>query len=177
VINKNNIWILIAMTFIVIYGLWLAWFRKDATPTDGFTKSIPAVSAPKVDGPIIKPPIKIVPKDPVKKKFPTAQIQDDEEWVDTADIPPAPNGATVLTKIDTVSGEVTNQIQNKKAPWFAFEDNNYVGVGLDTSKKVDVYYKRDLVRVKDLHLQVGGQLKGNQTEIELIGRAGLEYRF
>lgn len=178
---QNNTPLIFAVVFIALYAIWMIWFRLPDTPENGFITTKPAVSTPKVDGPIIKPPVKIVPKKKVESKFPAAQIADDEEWVDTADIPPAPNGATILTKIDTITGDVTNQVQNKKAPWFAFEDNNYVGVGFEQhvggNQFGKIYYKRDLVRIKDVHVQAEVQGKAGTGDIQGFIGANIEIRF
>jgi hypothetical protein len=180
---KNNVAGLVAILLIAIYGVWSIWFKPVPTPDKGFIQPKPAVDSPKKNGPVIKPPVKVVDKGDVKDKFPEAQIKDDEEWVDTADIPPAPNGATVLVKIDTQSGEVTSQVENKKAPWFAFENNNYIGGGIeqhfDGEQKFKGYYKRDILRIKDIHLQGGATGKVNRAldKGEGFAEINLEYRF
>ena len=180
---QNNVPLLCALLLLLAYLCWVLWVQPKQTPTDGFVTPPQAVPGGKVPGPTIKPPVKIIPKPAVKKKFPEAQIANDEEWVDSAEVPPAPNGAVVLTKIDTITGDVTTQIENKKAPWLAFESTNYIGVGVEFhpggEQDGKLYYKRDLLRVKDIHLQGAVQGKINRTldkGAAFIG-ANLELRF
>lgn len=178
---KDNIGWILAVVTMIVYTAWMTFFRIPPTPTTAFIPSKPSVTTPKVEGVTIKTPIKIVPKTAVIKKHPAAQIKDDEEWVDTVDFPPAPNGAVVLTKIDTLSGEVTNQIQNKKAPWFSFEDNNYIGIGAEQhigdQQYYKIYYKRDLVRIKDVHLQFDSEAKAGNSDIQGFVGVNIELRF
>ena len=171
------------LLFIIVYLAWSIWGARPPTPGQGFQPTKPAVSAEKVPGPVVKQPIKIVPKKEVAKKYSEAVITESEEWVDTAEIPPAPNGAVVLTKIDTVTGEVTNQVEINKAPWFSFERNNTLGAGYETGTqgaKIPVYYRRDILRVKDIHLlaEVGAKISLTPTEqSEVHGAVLAEWRF
>ena len=132
---------------------------------------------------MLKPPVKVVPKKKVAQKYPEAVIIESEEWVDTAKVPPAPNGAVVLTKIDTVTGEVTSQVEINKAPWFAFERNNTLGVGYEMGTqgaKIPIYYRRDVLRIKDIHLlaEVGAKIAVSPTEkSEAHGAVLAEWRF
>jgi hypothetical protein len=178
---------------VLAYLIWAKWFQTAPLSPDAWVKPKPAVNAPKVAGP--KVGVKKVPKKPVTIKFPDAPIrgdengdgQDEEEWVDTVDIPPAPNGATALTKIDVNTGEVTNVIKAKPSPLFAFESTNYLGIGLeqhiDGQQKGKVYYKRDLARSKDVHFQMGVTGKAsrptndNKLGLEGFAEANIELRF
>lgn len=168
--------------FGAVYFAWSVFWRPALTP-EGFTPAKPAVPATKEDGPVIKVPIKVVPAKAVKRKFPMSVKKESEEWVDTAEVPPAPNGAVVLTKIDTVTGESTSEVALKAAPWFAFERNNTLGAGYEVGTqgtKIPVYYRRDVLRVKDVHLigEVGGKLALDPTEkSEAYGKIGVEWRF
>lgn len=168
---------------ILVYLAWTIWGHRPPVHSDGFQPGKPAVDSEKVDGPPLKKPIKVVPKKPVTEKFPNAPIKPSEEWVNTTDVDEAPNGATVLTKIDTETGEVSDVVQMKPAPWFAFERRNTIGVGYEVGTqgaKIPVYYRRDLVRVKDVHLvgEVGGKIALDPAEkSEAHGAAILEYRW
>ena len=81
----------------------------------------------------------------------------DDEVIDTADIGPAPNGAITITTMNTVTSEARTEVKIKPSPWFALESQNYLGGGYELhvngDQKVKGYFKRDLVRVKDVHLQ------------------------
>lgn len=171
------------LIFIIIYLAWSIWGARPPTSGQGFQPTKPAVSTEKVPGPVIKPPVKVVPKKKVAQKYPEAVITESEEWVDTAKVPPAPNGAVVLTKIDTVTGEVTSQVEINKAPWFAFERNNILGVGYEVGTqgtKIPIYYRRDVLRIKDIHLlaEVGAKIAVSPTEkSEAHGAVLAEWRF
>lgn len=147
----------------LVYFGWSVFGHRPQAPSAGFVAAKPAVSAVKVPGPVVKVPVKVIPKKKVTQKYPEAQIADSEEWVDTAEVPEAPNGAVVLTKIDPGTGDVTNQVETKPAPLFAFERNNTLGAGYEIGTqgpRVPVYYRRDILRVKDVHLQaeIGGRI-------------------
>jgi hypothetical protein len=172
-----------ALFFIIVYLAWSLWGARPPTPGQGFQPTKPAVSTEKVSGPAIKSPIKIVPKKKVAQKYPEAVITESEEWVDTAKVPPAPNGAVVLTKVDTVTGEVTSQVEINKAPWFAFERSNTLGVGYEIGTqgaKIPIYYRRDILRIKDIHLlaEVGAKIAVSPAEkSEAHGAVLAEWRF
>jgi hypothetical protein len=177
------------LVLVIIYLAWAMWGKRPQKPADGFIDMKPVVKEPKVAGPTVA--VKKVPKKAVANKFPNAPIkgdedgdgQDEEEWVNTSDVPVAPNGGTVLTKIDVKTGEVTDSFQANKAPWFAFERNNTVGAGYELGSqgtKIPVYYRRDFIRVKDIHVvgEIGAKLALDpKYDSEAYGRAGLEYRW
>lgn len=135
---------------------------------------------------MLKVPLKVVPKIAVKAEFPEAHIEDpDEEVIDTGEIDPAPNGAIIITTINTITGEAHTEVKIKEAPWFAFERQNYLGAGYELhfngDQKAKGYYKRDLVRIKNIHLQgeavITVPLSGAQGKIEGFVGGNLEYRF
>lgn len=174
------------LVIVVIYLAWSQWGARPQQPGDGFVPAKPAVSTPKVDGPVLKAPLKIVPKAAVKRKFPEAHIDEpDTEVIDTADIDPAPNGAVTITTIDTKTGEAKTEVKTKESPWFALERQNYLGLGyelhVDGRQKVKVYVKRDLFRVKDIHAQADAQVRapinGGSGGIEGYVGGNVEYRF
>lgn len=168
------------------YLAWSIWGPRPQQHVEGFKPTKPAVATAKVPGPVVKAPIKIVPKKDVAAKYPEAPITNSEEWVDTVDVPPAKNGAVVLTKIETQTGEVTNIIEMKPAPWFALERTNIIGAAIDVGtrgQKVSGYYKRDIFRIKDAYFQlkpieVIAPLGGTSDErIEIKTGAAAEWRF
>lgn len=165
---------------IIIYLAWSIWGTRPQQPGQGFVVAKPAVSHAKVNGPVVTVPIKIVPKQAVKDKFPDAHVDDpDGEVIDTADIPPAPHGATAITTIDTKTGEAHTEVKIKEAPWFAFERNNEIGAGygINTNGRqiATIHYRRDILRVKDVHLS--GQVEAASsmdTASKPEGRATLQ---
>lgn len=174
----------IGVLFLVVYLIWCIFVPKVKPDTSTFTETKPAVTVQKVDGPTLKVPIKVVPKDAVKKKYPQATISEGQEVIDTATIPPAENGGTTITTITTSTGEANTNFKPNASPLFAFENKNYIGGGASIGTRgtqAELYYKRDLLRVKDLHLQ--GKVEGivpidNATRTP-EGKAGIyvEWRF
>jgi hypothetical protein len=80
------------------------------------------------------------------------------------------------------TGEATTSYTPKPAPWFALERRNTLGTGYETSTdgtRVPVYYRRDLVRVKDVHLvgEVGGKIPVGTGKLEGHAGAYAEWRF
>lgn len=179
---------LYSVFFVLVAGYlaWAIWGPKPQQHSEGFKPTKPAVSTVKVPGPVVKVPIKIVPKKDVEAKHPEAPIADSEEWVDTVDVPPAKNGAVVLTKIETQTGEVSSLIEMKPAPWFALERTNILGAAIDIGtrgQKGSIYYKRDIFRIKDAYLQlkpieiiapIGGS---TDEKLEIKTGAAAEWRF
>ena len=155
------------------------------TPTPkpaAFIRPAPAVTAPKVAGPRLNVPLRVVPKDAVRKALPGLTIPQGSEVVDTADIAAAPDGVQTVTFLNLSTGEATTSYTPKPAPWFALERRNTLGTGYETSTdgtRVPVYYRRDLVRVKDVHLvgEVGGKIPVGTGKLEGHAGAYAEWRF
>lgn len=136
------------------------WFTPPVS-TEVFQPTKPAVKQEKVTGPKLNVPLKTVPKAAIKKAFPeipAEEVDDKEtEYVDTAIIPEAEEGGKVVSQIDTKTGEVTTKFKANETPWFEFERKNYIGIGATIGTRGqtgEIYYKRDIVQVKALHLQV-----------------------
>jgi hypothetical protein len=93
------------------------------------------------------------------------------------------NGAVVTTFVNMSTGRPRTDIQYNKAPWFALQRGNTIGVGYELGSqgaKVPVYYKRDVLRIKDIHgiVEVGGKLALDPAyNSEAYGKAGVEWRF
>lgn len=155
---------------VIIYLIWSFWPRK-TIPAGVMTQAKPAIKQEKitVQGPQV---IRVIEKQVVYKQLPTVQIAPSEQVLDTAIIPAAPNGAITVTTIDQQTGEARTQYELKKAPWFALERGNELGLsyGLTTEGRQTacVHYRRDLFRVKDVHIsgqvavdtEFGGEAKG-----------------
>lgn len=186
-VPKTRLYIYGAVALLVlIYLAWSLCGSQPQQPSAGFVAAVPAVTAPKVDGPIVKVPLKIVPKKKVKEDHPDAHIDaPGVEVIDTAIIPQAPNGAVTITTLDTTTGVATTEVKIKPAPWFALERTNYAGIGYELhwngDQKAKGYYKRDLVRIKDAHLQAEAQIRipvnGSDGKAEGFIGGNLEYRF
>ena len=147
------------------------------------THPAPAVTAPKVAGPLLKVPLRVIPKPAIERKFPQiGTIVADEEAVDSAEIPATVNGGSTVTFTNMSTGLSTTVFIPKVAPWFALEDRNTLGAGYERSSegtRVPVYYRRDLARAKDLHLlaEVGGKIPVDGGKIEKHIGAYVEWRF
>lgn len=181
--NRQYGYIGIILAAAVFYIGWSIYSKPSQQPGQGFVPAKPAVNSDKVPGSTVKVPLKVVPKKAVKREFPEAHVDDpDDEVIDTADIPPAPNGATAITTMNVQTGEAHTEIKIKEPPWFALERTNYIGIGIEQhyngEQKGKVYYKRDFVRVKDLHLQGEAVIKaGTSRQVEGYAGANLELRF
>lgn len=165
------------------YSAWSLWWPRSQQSAAGFVAAQPAVATEKISGPTVA--LKIVPKKAVQKKFSGVQISETEEVVDTAAIQPAPNGATAITVIDTISGTARTTVQMNEAPWVALERTNYLGIGYDLStngsQRARLYYKRDFLRIRDVHIQGSAQLSAPVNSvngsIEGVVSGTIEYRF
>ena len=177
---------------LIVYGLlfvfgaaYLLWaiFKKPAPSTEKFEQTKPAINVAKVAGPVLKVPIRILPKEAVVKKLPSVVLKPEEEVVNTGKITPAPYGGTTVDTIDTTTGEVKEQFKPNAAPWFSFEDKNYIGAGYNISNQgatVPVYWKRDVFQIKELHFQTNIGLKipvEPSARFEWNAGANVEYRF
>jgi len=179
-------WIFCAgvFVFVVSYLVWSVW-PKPAVDTKHFTETKPAVTAQKVSGPTLTVPLKVVPKSAVEKKFPEYKVAQNSVVVDTAKIPKAPNGGTTITATDTQTGETSTEFKPDPSPWLGFENQNYIGGGMefnvDGTQKAKLYFKRDILRSKDLHLQVEIQgkcsINGIGGKCEGFVGPNLEWRF
>lgn len=183
--NWRQYAVLALVLIILVYLLW-SMFHKKPEPTKVFTAAIPAVNAPKVAGPALQQPIRIIEKHYIQEKFPEYHGADDpkDQVVDTIKVPVSDNGATVISKVDTATGEVTSQIEQKAAPWFQFEDKNYLGAAYrltsNGGKSVPFWYKRDIAQIKGVFIQIeaGGKIPLDATDkVEAHIQAGAEYRW
>lgn len=181
-------WMMYFYGFIALlvsgYLAWSIWGGRPQTPSAGFIKAEPAVKVETVPGPTVK--LRVLPKAAVKKKFPKAPIDAPSSAVLSAVAgPPAPDGSVVVTTIDTTTGEATTNIAIKEAPLFALERKNYLGVGYELHltgyQMVKIYYKRDLFRVKDTHLQgetlLKAPLPGSRGDVESYVGGNIEHRW
>ena len=176
--------ILVVALLLLAIGL-LAWSSvgTSAPKPAVFIPAAPAVTAPKVAGPSLQVPLQLVPKAAVRKKFGSAlTLPADSEVIDTTDIPKAENGVDTVTTMNTTTGTASTVFLPKAAPWFALEDRNTIGAGYEESTegaRVPVYYRRDILRVKDLHLvgEVGGKIPVGAGKVEGHAGAYAEWRF
>jgi hypothetical protein len=168
---------------IISYLAWSLWGHRPQQPAAGFVAAAPAVKADKVPGPTVA--LRVIPKTAVRKQFPGAAVAADEEVIESSKIDPAPNGAVAITSINTTTGEARTDVQMNQPAWLALERTNYIGIGYDLStdgsQRARLYYKRDLVRSRDVHLQGAVQVtvpvNGGSGTAEGIISGNIEYRF
>lgn len=182
---KWRLYALVAvLAFCAAYLMWAMLKTPPAKPGE-FSEANPAVVTPKIEGPVVSVPIKVIPKEQVKKKYPQYNKADEKKDVviDSANIPPMENGVVTITKLDTTTGEASTSFEPKKSPLFAFSDKNYIGAGYRLSSEgasIPVYWKRDIFQVKGLHFQteIGGRVPVNGNEKGEVHISGnVEYRF
>jgi hypothetical protein len=153
----------VALVAVISYAVWSIWGVGPQTPQQGFQSTKPAVKEPKVDGPTVK--LKVLPKEAVKRKLPTARIADNEEVIDTAIVPDAPHGAKTITTIDP-TGEAHTEVQINAAPWFELRRNNAIEIWGEMGsegKRISGDYIRDVAAIK-----------GNTIKLKAGGKAPLE---
>lgn len=125
------------------------------------SNTAPAVSAPKIPGPVVSRPILIVPATAVERKLPI-KVAPSNPVIDTAKIPVTGNGGVTVTFLNISTGRATTQFIPAPAPWFALEANNELNAGIefgDKGRRVPVEYRRDILRIKNIHLIGTGGVK------------------
>jgi hypothetical protein len=173
--------------FVIIYSAWSLWPKTDIkigvlekAPEAGVAKKITKEEITPKKVVIYKKDdaAKVLPIPPAIAKDPAKQI------TATADIKPTPNGVTAVTIFDTNTGVSEIFVEQKKAPWFAFQDTNRVGVsyGIKTNgaTEVGIHYERDVLRIKDLYLsgrvEVNSEL-GKDLGVDGKAKVQLQYRW
>lgn len=139
--NKFSLGLKIALGAAVLLALaWLGWYllRPQPAPSPArFVAALPAHqvgAVTKVPGPVITAPLKVIPKQAVRRKLPDLPIGDAEEVLDTAEIPKAPYGATTVTKID-LDGTATTFVKANERPFFEFMAEKELGAGVDVNTR------------------------------------------
>jgi len=171
--------------FVLIYVGW-SFFHKPPVSREAFTAArvAPEVKhAPKVDLPVQK--VRAYRKEAAVKalNLPAEIARDEKQQViDAVTVPESRNGTTVVETIDADTGEVTAIVRENEAPWFAFQDGNYLGARYElgtAGSGVAVYYRRDIFRVKDIYAvtEVGGRVPLGVGRGEAHVSVGGEWRF
>ncbi len=192
-----TVWVGIKAEFITTppmrlraYGLLLAgvilyfgWCILAPKPKSDYTwqPAAPSVPISKRTGEQ-KVVVKYYPKEVIVTKWRDAPVKDGEQVIATGAIPPAPNGADAIATMNMTTGESRIDYKLNPPPWFALERANYIGAGTGVStergQSYEAYYKRDLLRVKDVHFQIEINAETSQQKPADAGiKARLEYRF
>lgn len=188
-LKQPRTWLLLA-TFLLL-AAWLVWLwygKPDALPTKSYQTAPPAPSVadvPKV--PHAAPPvIQVIPKSVASKTLDLpADIasNDNKQVISTADIAPAPDGATTVTVMDTTTGESTTLFKANPTPLFAFLRTGAVGMryGIASSgdQQAALFVRQDVARVANIHLSVTAEVRTVPTRgtSEAFGAVEVSYRW
>lgn len=183
--EKYRSWLLLAaFLLLVVWLVWLWYGKQPATP-GGYQAAKPAIDTPKVEHEAPKK-IKVLPKAQASKKLglPTDVASDDnQQIIDTADIPPAPHGATTVTTMDMKTGEANTLVKVKPAPLFSFLRAGAVGVryGITSSgdQQASVFARQDILRIGTIHLSAVAEARTMPTKgtSEAFGGAEVSHRW
>lgn len=172
---------------LVIWLLWL-WYGKQSVAPQNWQQAPPApqvAGIPKVDHPAPKK-IKVIPKRAASKALDLPQdiAQDDNQQViATANIAPAPDGATAVTIMNTETGNSTILIKAKPRPLFAFLRSGAVGLRYGIASSGDqqavLFVRQDVLRVANIHLSATAEARTVPAKgtSEALGALEVSYRW
>lgn len=183
--EKYRTWLLLAAFLVLAAWLVWLWYGEHPTAPEGYQVAKPAIDTPKVDHEAPKK-IKVLPKATASKKLglPADVVDDDQqEIIDTADIPPAPNGATTVTTMNMETGEAKTLVKIKPAPLFAFLRTGAVGAryGIASSgdQQAALFVRQDVFRVGSIHLSATAEARTIPTKgtSEAFGGVEVSHRW
>lgn len=186
--KDNRALTILAASGIGILFVWMLvmWCHKPENQGAGYQVAPPAKpvsNVPKIDAPA-PPHIKVIPKKVAKTKLglPEDVADDDtEEVIDTAEIPPAPNGATTVTVMNTKTGDSKTLVKVKPQPFFAFEKTGAAGIRYGITSNGDqqaaVFARQDILRVMDVHLSVTAEARTVPTKGTSEAAASVEISY
>jgi hypothetical protein len=187
-LKQPRTWLLVAAFLLLAAWLVWLWYGKQATAPQQYQTAPPApavADVPKV--PHAAPPIiQVIPKVVASKKLDLpADVagNDTKQVISTADIAPAPDGATTVTVMDTVTGESTTLVKANPKPLFAFLRTGAVGMryGIASSgdQQAALFVRQDVLRVANIHLSVTAEARTVPTKgtSEAFGAAEVSYRW
>lgn len=132
------------------------------------------------------PKIKVLPKQQASKKLglPADVANDpDTEIIDTAEIPPAPDGATTVTTINMQTGEARTIVKANPRPVFAFLRTGAAGIryGINSTgdQQAALFVRQDVMRVGNIYLAATAEGKTTPTKgtSEAYGALEVSYRW
>lgn len=186
--EKYRTWIITAAGLLLAIWLGWLWYGKQATVPQDWQQApeAPQVAGiPKVDHPSPKK-IRVIPKLAASAALdlPQGVAQDDNQQViATADIAPAPDGATAVTIMDTVTGESKTLVKAKPRPLFAFQRSGAAGIryGIDTNgqQQAALFVRQDVLRVANVYLAATAEARTVPTKgtSEAYGAVEVSYRW
>ena len=176
-----------AFTLLAAWLVWLWYGKQPASPQD-WQQAPPArqvAGIPRVDHPAPKV-IRVIPKKAAGKglALPQDVAQDDNQQViATADIAPAPDGATAVTIMDTTTGESKVLVKARPRPLFAFLRSGAAGIryGIDSrgDQQAALFVRQDVLRVGNVHLGLTaeGRTVPTRGTAEAYGAVEVSYRW
>lgn len=179
--------LLAAGALLTVWLGWL-WYGKQPVLPQQWQQAPPApqvAAVPKIDHPAPKK-IRVIPKATAGEALGLPQDikQDDtKQVISTADIGPAPDGATTVTVMDTVTGESTTLVRAKPRPLFAFQRSGAAGIryGIDSrgEQQAALFVRQDVLRVGDVYLGVTAEARTVPTRgtSEALGAVEVSYRW
>jgi hypothetical protein len=188
--QKYKTWLLVLAAFVFVC-CWLGWLwygKTDQIPAKVYHVAKPATDVAnmaKVDH-VAPVKIKVLPKSAASKKLdlPADIAEDDnQQIIDTADIAPAPHGATTVTVMDTTTGESKTLVKAKPAPLFAFLRTGAVGARYGIASTGDqqaaIFVRQDLLRVANIHLSatIEARTVPKNGTSEAFGAVEVSYRW
>lgn len=186
--NKYGTWIVVvAATLLAIWLGWL-WYGKQPAAPQEWQQAPPArqvAGVPKVDHPAPKK-IRVIPKKAASAALDLPQdvAQDDNQQViATADIAPAPDGATAVTIMDATTGESKVLVKAKPRPLFAFLRSGAAGIryGIDSrgDQQAALFVRQDVLRVANVYLAATAEARTVPTKgtSEAYGAVEVSYRW
>lgn len=185
--EKYRTWFFTAVfSLLALWMVWL-WYGKQPTLPQDWSPAAPAHQVggiPKVDHPA-PAKIKVLPKKAAAKKLalPAAVADDDnQQIIDTATIPPAPDGATTVTTINMQTGEATTSFKANPRPLFAYLRTGAAGIryGITSAgqQQAALFVRQDLLRVGNIHLAATAEARtAADRQAEAYGAVEVSYRW
>jgi hypothetical protein len=160
---KKIVFALICL-FLLAYVVWCRWPRVPSGSASGYHQAQPAkavVGLAKTTMPAAR--VQVYPKKEALKRLnvPSGDIDDDEQVIDSADIPAAPDGATTVTFFNISTGKSRTLYVEHERPLLSFEKGTELGMryglGSSGSQTAAVYARRDLARAGSFYLSGYGE--------------------
>ena len=179
--------VIAAAVFLLVWLAWL-WYGKQPQAPQSYLVAPPAKAVAginKVDHPA-PPRIKVIPKAEASKKLKLpAEVATDnnQQVISTADIGPAPDGATAVTTMNTTTGESSTLVKAKPRPLFSFLRNGAAGMryGIDTSgqQQAVLFIRQDVARVGNVYMSFEAEARTVPARgtSEAYGAVEVSYRW
>ena len=186
--RNYKIWFLAAaFSVLALWLVWL-WYGKQPTAPENWhpaPAAPPVAGIPKTDHAAPKK-IRVIPKAKASKALGLPQdiAQDDgKQVISTADIGPAPDGATAVTIMDTTTGESTTLVKFKPRPLVAFQRGGAAGIryGIDSrgNQQAALFVRQDVLRVANVYLAATAEARTAPVKgtSEAYGAVEVSYRW